>query len=81
MFTDSQGSSLDTSSTSLTRRVPPGMNRGATMTQLAESQEQLGELQLDSCKNEEEVVVVIAHELGHWKLNHTMYFFIVVQVC
>nr|KAJ0214135.1 hypothetical protein LSAT_V11C400172290 [Lactuca sativa] len=30
------------------------------------------------CKNEEEFVVVIAHELGHWKLNHTMYFFIAV---
>ncbi|CAI9293699.1 unnamed protein product [Lactuca saligna] len=32
------------------------------------------------CKNEEEVVAVIAHELGHWKLNHTMYFFIADQV-
>ena len=33
------------------------------------------------CKNDEEVVAVIAHELGHWKLNHTMYSFIAVQVC
>ncbi|KAG1362371.1 hypothetical protein COCNU_10G005900 [Cocos nucifera] len=32
------------------------------------------------CKNEEEVVAVIAHELGHWKLNHTMYSFIAVQI-
>ncbi|KAM3200770.1 hypothetical protein P3L10_033133 [Capsicum annuum] len=30
-------------------------------------------------KNDEEIVVVIAHELGHWKLNHTIYSFIVVQ--
>lgn len=33
------------------------------------------------CKNEEEIVAVIAHELGHWKLNHTMLTFIAVQVC
>ncbi|KAG8363307.1 hypothetical protein BUALT_Bualt19G0008600 [Buddleja alternifolia] len=34
-----------------------------------------------ACKNdEEEVVAVIAHELGHWKLNHTMYSFIAVQI-
>ena len=33
------------------------------------------------CKNDEEVVAVIAHELGHWKLNHTMYSFIALQVC
>jgi STE24 endopeptidase len=32
------------------------------------------------CKNHEEIVAVIAHELGHWKLNHTMYSFIAVQV-
>ncbi|KAF8412203.1 hypothetical protein HHK36_000163 [Tetracentron sinense] len=32
------------------------------------------------CKNEEEVVAVIAHELGHWKLSHTMYSFLAVQV-
>ncbi|RWW02702.1 hypothetical protein BHE74_00026047 [Ensete ventricosum] len=35
---------------------------------------------IQQCKNEEEVVAVIAHELGHWKLNHTMYSFIAVQV-
>jgi Zn-dependent protease with chaperone function len=32
------------------------------------------------CENDEEIVAVIAHELGHWKLNHTMYTFIAVQV-
>ena len=32
------------------------------------------------CKNEEEVVAVIAHELGHWKLSHTMYSFVAMQV-
>jgi len=32
------------------------------------------------CKNEDEIVAVIAHELGHWKLNHTTYSFIAVQV-
>lgn len=32
------------------------------------------------CKNDEEIVAVIAHELGHWKLNHTVYSFIAVQV-
>ncbi|KAJ4954196.1 hypothetical protein NE237_031028 [Protea cynaroides] len=35
---------------------------------------------IQQCKNDEEVVAVIAHELGHWKLNHTMYTFIAVQV-
>ncbi|KAK1412222.1 hypothetical protein QVD17_33289 [Tagetes erecta] len=35
---------------------------------------------IQQCKNVEEVVAVIAHELGHWKLNHTMYSFIAVQV-
>ncbi|XP_047937597.1 CAAX prenyl protease 1 homolog [Salvia hispanica] len=31
--------------------------------------------------NEEEVVAAVAHELGHWKLNHTVYtFFIGVQI-
>ncbi|THG14115.1 hypothetical protein TEA_028751 [Camellia sinensis var. sinensis] len=34
---------------------------------------------IQQCKNVEEVVAVIAHELGHWKLNHTMYSFIAVQ--
>ncbi|PHT34513.1 ABC transporter I family member 20 [Capsicum baccatum] len=31
------------------------------------------------CKNDEEIIVVITHDLGHWKLNHTMYSFIAVQ--
>ncbi|KAL3517197.1 hypothetical protein ACH5RR_024099 [Cinchona calisaya] len=35
---------------------------------------------LQQCKNDEEVVAVIAHELGHWKLNHTIYSFIAVQI-
>ncbi|KAI4338397.1 hypothetical protein MLD38_023461 [Melastoma candidum] len=34
---------------------------------------------IQQCKTEE-VVAVIAHELGHWKLNHTMYTFITVQI-
>ncbi|KAF3796506.1 CAAX prenyl protease 1-like protein [Nymphaea thermarum] len=34
---------------------------------------------IQQCKNGEEVVAVIAHELGHWKLNHTMYSFVAVQ--
>lgn len=35
---------------------------------------------LVQCKSEDEIVAVIAHELGHWKLNHTTYSFIAVQV-
>ncbi|CAI9781542.1 unnamed protein product [Fraxinus pennsylvanica] len=35
---------------------------------------------IQQCKKDEEVVAVIAHELGHWKLNHTMYSFIAVQI-
>ncbi|KAA8520674.1 hypothetical protein F0562_015054 [Nyssa sinensis] len=35
---------------------------------------------IQQCKNVEEVVAVIAHELGHWNLNHTMYSFIAVQI-
>ncbi|KAL2552943.1 CAAX prenyl protease 1-like protein [Forsythia ovata] len=35
---------------------------------------------IQQCKNDKEVVAVIAHELGHWKLNHTMYSFIAVQI-
>ncbi|KAI3996044.1 hypothetical protein MKX01_038444 [Papaver californicum] len=35
---------------------------------------------IQQCKDEEEVVAVIAHELGHWKLNHTTYSFIAVQI-
>ncbi|KAL0675482.1 hypothetical protein Bca4012_003463 [Brassica carinata] len=34
---------------------------------------------IQQCKNENEIVAVIAHELGHWKLNHTTYSFIAVQ--
>ncbi|XP_030457217.1 CAAX prenyl protease 1 homolog [Syzygium oleosum] len=34
---------------------------------------------IQQCKTEE-VVAVLAHELGHWKLNHTMYTFIAVQI-
>ncbi|XP_074326472.1 CAAX prenyl protease 1 homolog isoform X2 [Apium graveolens] len=33
-----------------------------------------------NCKDEEEIVAVIAHELGHWKLNHTMFTFVAVQI-
>ncbi|CAI0470257.1 unnamed protein product [Linum tenue] len=33
-----------------------------------------------NCKKDEEIVAVIAHELGHWKLNHTMYTFIAMQI-
>ncbi|XP_022855877.1 CAAX prenyl protease 1 homolog [Olea europaea var. sylvestris] len=35
---------------------------------------------IQQCKNDEEVVAVIAHELGHWKLNHTVYSFIAIQI-
>ncbi|PQM35629.1 hypothetical protein Pyn_17718 [Prunus yedoensis var. nudiflora] len=35
---------------------------------------------IQQCKDDEEIVAVIAHELGHWKLNHTMYSFIAVQL-
>ncbi|CAN4111551.1 unnamed protein product [Withania somnifera] len=35
---------------------------------------------IQQCKNDEEIVAVIAHELGHWKLNHTMYSFFAVQI-
>ncbi|KAK7343030.1 hypothetical protein VNO80_25992 [Phaseolus coccineus] len=31
------------------------------------------------CKNDEEIVAVIAHELGHWELNHTVYTFVAMQ--
>ncbi|XP_024541619.1 CAAX prenyl protease 1 homolog [Selaginella moellendorffii] len=34
---------------------------------------------VQQCTNEDEVVAVIAHELGHWKLNHTTYSFIAGQ--
>ncbi|CAN7009482.1 CAAX prenyl protease 1 homolog isoform X2 [Brassica rapa] len=35
---------------------------------------------IQQCQNENEIVAVIAHELGHWKLNHTTYSFIAVQI-
>jgi STE24 endopeptidase len=35
---------------------------------------------VQQCKNDEEIVAVIAHELGHWKLNHTVYTFIAMQI-
>ncbi|CAK9209810.1 unnamed protein product [Sphagnum troendelagicum] len=35
---------------------------------------------ISQCKNEDEVVAVIAHELGHWKLSHTTYSFLAMQV-
>ncbi|GKU88067.1 hypothetical protein SLEP1_g2374 [Rubroshorea leprosula] len=35
---------------------------------------------IQQCKDNEEIVAVLAHELGHWKLNHTMYSFIAVQI-
>ncbi|BFI43046.1 STE24 endopeptidase [Marchantia polymorpha subsp. ruderalis] len=34
---------------------------------------------IQQCK-EEEVVAVLAHELGHWQLSHTMYSFVAMQV-
>ncbi|KDP28583.1 hypothetical protein JCGZ_14354 [Jatropha curcas] len=34
---------------------------------------------LQQCKDDE-VLAILAHEMGHWKLNHTMYFFIAVQI-
>ncbi|XP_074326463.1 CAAX prenyl protease 1 homolog isoform X2 [Apium graveolens] len=35
---------------------------------------------IQQCKDEEEIVAVIAHELGHWKLHHTMFTFVAVQI-
>ncbi|CAH9093114.1 unnamed protein product [Cuscuta epithymum] len=35
---------------------------------------------IQQCENDEEVVAVLAHELGHWKLNHTMYTFVAFQI-
>ncbi|XP_073001231.1 CAAX prenyl protease 1 homolog [Typha latifolia] len=34
---------------------------------------------IQQCKNEEEIVAVIGHELGHWKLNHVVYNLIILQ--
>lgn len=30
---------------------------------------------------DEEIVAVLSHELGHWKLNHTLKHFAIAQVC
>ncbi|XP_022017346.1 CAAX prenyl protease 1 homolog isoform X1 [Helianthus annuus] len=35
---------------------------------------------IQQCTNEEEIVAVIAHELGHWKLNHKIYSSVGVQI-
>ncbi|KAG5092666.1 hypothetical protein JHK82_051444 [Glycine max] len=35
---------------------------------------------IQQCKDDEEIVAVIAHELGHWKLNHTVYTFVAMQI-
>ncbi|KAM5555445.1 hypothetical protein ABKV19_023388 [Rosa sericea] len=35
---------------------------------------------IQQCKNDEKVVAVLSHELGHWKLNHTVYLFISGQI-
>ncbi|XP_058737395.1 CAAX prenyl protease 1 homolog [Vicia villosa] len=35
---------------------------------------------VQQCKDDEEIVAVIAHELGHWKLNHTVFTFIAMQI-
>ncbi|KAG8044253.1 hypothetical protein GUJ93_ZPchr0136g33676 [Zizania palustris] len=35
---------------------------------------------IQQCCHEDEIVSVIAHELGHWKLSHTLYSFVAVQV-
>ncbi|KAL6650970.1 hypothetical protein ACP70R_009895 [Stipagrostis hirtigluma subsp. patula] len=33
-------------------------------------------LHVQKCSNENEMVSVIANELGYWKLNHTVYLFL-----
>lgn len=30
--------------------------------------------------NDEEILAVLGHELGHWKLNHILFFIIITQV-
>ncbi|KAJ1393434.1 Peptidase M48 [Sesbania bispinosa] len=35
---------------------------------------------IQQCKDDEEIVAVIAHELGHWKLSHTVYTFVAMQI-
>ena len=33
------------------------------------------------CRGTDEITAIIAHEMGHWKLNHTVYAFVAMQVC
>lgn len=33
------------------------------------------------CRDTDEISAIIAHEMGHWKLNHTVYAFVAMQVC
>ncbi|CAN6232318.1 unnamed protein product [Urochloa humidicola] len=35
---------------------------------------------IQQCSNEDEIVSIIAHELGHWKLNHVLYSFLAGQL-
>lgn len=30
--------------------------------------------------NDEEILAVLGHELGHWKLNHILFYIIISQV-
>lgn len=30
--------------------------------------------------NDEEILAVLSHELGHWKLNHVLFYIIISQV-
>ncbi|KAK9983595.1 hypothetical protein SO802_033120 [Lithocarpus litseifolius] len=32
------------------------------------------------CRSTDEITAIIAHEMGHWKLNHTVYAFVAMQV-
>ncbi|KAK4559310.1 hypothetical protein RGQ29_008508 [Quercus rubra] len=32
------------------------------------------------CRGTDEITAIIAHEMGHWKLNHTVYAFVAMQV-
>ncbi|GMY30400.1 CAAX prenyl protease 1 homolog [Fagus crenata] len=32
------------------------------------------------CQDTDEIVAIIAHEMGHWKLNHTVHAFVAMQV-
>lgn len=33
------------------------------------------------CRDTDEISAIIVHEMGHWKLNHTVYAFVAMQVC